>query len=46
LGPLDDRAYGAAADQPHLAGHDTPIGGPDRYPADEAARQCFFALDV
>ena len=26
--------------------HDTPIGGPDRYPADEAARQRFFALDV
>ena len=36
---------------PHLLAdperlHDTPVGGPDRFPADEAARQRFFALDV
>jgi 2-polyprenyl-6-methoxyphenol hydroxylase-like FAD-dependent oxidoreductase len=49
LGPEADARRARAL--PHLLAdperlHDTPIGGPDRYPADEAARQRFFALDV
>jgi 2-polyprenyl-6-methoxyphenol hydroxylase-like FAD-dependent oxidoreductase len=49
LGPEADARRARAL--PHVLAdperlHDTPIGGPDRYPADEAARQRFFALDV
>jgi hypothetical protein len=49
LGPEADARRARAL--PHVLAdperlHDTPIGGPDRYPADEAAMQRFFALDV